>query len=74
MKGSAYYVKLLFSGQFDKIDGIARYSYSKLGIQFRMFHSVFKSFFVQNVYVNMMSALVKISVQKSCKVFGAFTF
>ena len=74
MAGTRDNVHLLFAGKVDKLDRISRNADGEVCIffLFGVFHGVDQLFLAKNVNVQMVCALVEISVEYLCKVAGSF--
>ena len=65
MLGSCDNVKLLLACEVDELDRVARNTDCKvcvLGL-FGMFHTILKLFNAENIYIKVVSALVKVAVE-----------
>lgn len=72
MEGSGNDFKLLFSGKLHKVNGVAGNSDGELWIFFWMFHGFEEGFFVENVHIQMLSTLRKVTVQQSNQILNFF--
>ena len=70
MESPADDIQLLLPGQLDEIHRVAGYPDSKLGIKLRMLHSVKQNISIQNIYVDVVAALLEIAIQQSDEVGG----
>ena len=68
MEGTGDDLILLFLSKLDEVYRLAAYSYRKLGILFGMSLSVKQSFLGENVDVQVVAALLNVTVKKSHKV------
>ena len=69
-------VQLLFFGQVDEFHGVTGYADGEVGVFrfFRMFHAVDEFFHAEHVYVQVVSALVKVTVHNPYQGFLLFGF
>ena len=72
MEGTGDYFELVFAAELDEVDGIAGDADGQLRIVFRVFHRVKEHLAVEDVDVEMVSALGEVSVHHANEVFNAF--
>ena len=68
MEGPAYDLTLLLTGELIEVYGVARYTYRKIRICLGIFVSLHKHLSVENVYVDVVCLLSKISVKDRYKI------
>lgn len=68
MEGAVDNIQLLFAGEFDEVDGIARDADGKLWVEFGVLHGIKQYILVNDIDVDVVSALIKVAVQQSHEV------